>query len=128
MKKLVAVALTVLAVAAFATTASATGPISDETGVLCGVIDRDGSTILTTDSRLIHWASGKVTLRCVAQGTPGANIVVTEGFVCGLGPFGTTTDSTNRVGRNGEIQLSCTGFAAPDAAPASAASSGVGAS
>ena len=128
MKKLVAVALTVLAVAAFATTASATGPISDESGVLCGVIDRDGSTVLTTDSRLIHWASGKVTLRCVAQGTPGANIVVTSGFVCGLGQFGSTTDSTNRVGRNGEIQLSCTGFAEPNADAALTSSSGVGAS
>jgi hypothetical protein len=128
MKKLVAVSLTAVAVAAFATTAYATGPISDESGVLCGVSDRDGSIILTTDSRLIHYASGKVTLRCEADGTPGADIVVTSGFTCGLAQFGSTTDSTNRVGRNGHIQLSCTGFADPNAAAASVSSSGAGAS
>ena len=128
MKKLVALGLMVLAVAAFATTAYATGPLSDESGITCGVLDRDGSVILTTDSRLIHYASGKVTLRCEADGTPGSDIVVTSGFTCGLAQFGFTTDSTNRVGRNGHIQLSCTGFADPnpDAAPAAAAS-GVGA-
>ena len=129
MKKAVALVLTVLAVAvaAFATSASATGPLSDVSGVPCGVFDRDGSLVVTTDSRLIHWASGKVTLRCIAQGTPGATIVVTTGFPCGLGPFGITTDSTNRVGRNGEIQLSCTGFADPSVASASSAGA-VGAS
>ena len=83
---------------------------------------------MTTDSRLIHYASGKVTLRCEADGTAGATIETTSGFLCGLGPFGTTTDSTNRVGKNGHIQLSCTGFADPNADAASASSSGVGAS
>lgn len=126
MKKLVAVVLTVCAVAAFATTATASGPVYDESGILCGVIDRDGGSILTTDSRLIQYASGKVTLRCEAQGTPGSNIVVTEGFLCGLGPFGLTTDSSNRVGKNGHIQLTCTGFA-EESAPASASASSVGA-
>ncbi len=127
MKKLVALGLTVFAVAAFATTASATGPTFDESGVSCGVFDRDGSLVLTTDSRLVAYASGKVTLRCEADGTPGSNIVTTSGFLCGLGPFGTTTDSTNRVGKNGHIQLSCTGTVDPSADAASAAASGVGA-
>ncbi len=128
MKKLVALGLIVLGVAAFATTAYATGPVSDESGVLCGVIDRGGGPVLTTDSRLIHYASGKVTLRCEADGTPGSTIETTSGFVCGLGQFGSTTDSTNRVGRNGHIQLSCTGFSEVTADAASASSSGVGAS
>lgn len=128
MKKLVAVVLTVLAVAAFATTASATGPLYDESGILCGVLDRDGSGIATTDSRLIQYASGKVTLRCEAQGTPGSDIVVFSGFLCGLGPFGTTTDSTNRVGKNGHIQLTCTGQSGPNGDAARASSSSVGAS
>ncbi len=108
MKKLVAVVLVVFAMAGFATTATATGPLSTTClGFCCGTIDRDGSLVLTTDSRLILFASGKVTLRCIADGTPGSNIVVFSGFLCGLGSFGVTTNSTNRVGKNGEIQLYC---------------------
>jgi hypothetical protein len=126
MKKLVAAVLTVLAVAAFATTATASGPVSDE-AVLCGVIDRGGGFVLTDNGRLIHYASGKVTLRCVAQGTPGSTIETTTGFLCGLGQFGYTYESSNRVGKNGEIQLSCTGWASvtPDAS-ASGGSVGAG--
>jgi hypothetical protein len=127
MKKLVIAAATVFATAVVATAAYASGPLSDESGVPCGVIDRGGGSVLTTDSRLIHYASGKVTLRCIAQGTPGSTIEVTTGFPCGLGEFGSTTDSSNRVGRNGEIQLSCTGWVDPGADAASAAASHVGA-
>ena len=126
MKKLVIAAATVVATALVATGAYASGPVSDEAGVVCGVIDRGGAIVLTTDSRLIHYASGKVTLRCIAQGTPGSTIETTTGFVCGLGQFGTTTDSFNRVGRNGEIQLSCTGWAAVDTASAAGGSVGAG--
>ena len=126
MKKLVAVVLVVFAMAGFATTATATGPEYDVSGVLCGTFDRDGSLVLTTDSRLIQFASGKVTLRCIADGTSGSNIVVTSGFLCGLGPFGVTTNSTNRVGKNGEIQLYCTAQLNGDAAPASSGSVGAG--
>jgi hypothetical protein len=126
MKKLVIAAAMVLATAIVATAAYASGPVSDESGIGCNVIDRGGATVFTTDSRLIHYASGKVTLRCIGQGTPGATIETTTGFVCGLAQFGLTTDSSNRVGKNGEIQLSCTGFAevSPDAARAASAGAG----
>lgn len=126
MKKLVIAAAMVLVTAVVATAAYASGPVSDESGIACGVIDRGGGLVLTTDSRLIHYASGKVTLRCIAQGTPGATIETTTGFLCGLAQFGTTTDSSNRVGKNGEIQLSCTGFSAvtPDAASVSGGGAG----
>ena len=45
MKKLVALGLMVLAVAAFATTAYATGPMSDESGIACSVFDRGGGSL-----------------------------------------------------------------------------------
>ena len=127
MKKLVIATAMALATAVVATAAWASGPLSDESGFACNVIDRGGGTVVTTDSRLIHYASGKVTLRCIGQGTPGSTIETTTGFVCGLGQFGLTTDSSNRVGKNGEIQLSCTGFADPSADAARAASGGAGA-
>jgi hypothetical protein len=128
MKKLVIAAAMVLVTAVVATAAYASGPVSDESGVLCSVIDRGGAPVLTTESRLIHYASGKVTLRCIAQGTPGSTIETTTGFPCGLGPFGITTDSSNRVGKNGEIQLSCTGWASvtPDAVSLAGGSVGAG--
>jgi hypothetical protein len=127
MKKFVAAAAMMLVTGIVATAAFASGPVSDEQ-VLCNVIDRGGSTVLTDNGRLIHYASGKVTLRCIAQGTPGSTIETTTGFLCGLGQFGTTTDSSNRVGKNGEIQLSCTGWSSvtPDAASASGGSVGAG--
>jgi hypothetical protein len=127
MKKLVAAMLALLAVAAFATAATASGPVSDEQ-VLCNVIDRGGGTVTTDNGRLIHYASGKVTLRCIAQGTPGSTIETTTGFLCGLGQFGLTTDSSNRVGKNGEIQLSCSGWSSvtPDAVSAAGGTVGAG--
>jgi len=127
MKKLVIASVTVLATAIVATTAWASGPLSDET-VGCNVINRGGGIVFTPEGRLIHYASGKVTLRCVAQGTPGSTIEVTTGFLCNIGQFGTTTDSSNRVGKNGEIQLSCTGFADPSADAARVSSGSAGAS
>ena len=127
MKKLVIAAAMVLVTAIVATAAYASGPVSDESGIACGVIDRGGGFVFTNDSRLIHYASGKVTLRCIAQGTPGSTIEVTTGFPCNLGPFGSTTDSSNRVGKNGEIQLSCTGWASVDPTAASASGGAVGA-
>ena len=127
MKKLVIAAAMVLVTAVVATAAYASGPVSDESGFACNVIDRGGGFVSTTDSRLIHYASGKVTLRCIAQGTPGSTIETTTGFTCGLAQFGLTNDSSNRVGKNGEIQLSCTGWSAvTDTASASGGSVGAG--
>jgi hypothetical protein len=127
MKKLVAVVVVVFAMAGFATTATASGPLLDVEGIGCGVIDRDGSGVVTDDSRLIVYASGKVTLRCIGEGTPGDNIVVFRGFECGL-LVTSTTNSTNRIGKNGEIQLFCQGHVDMngDAQPAAAGSVGAG--
>jgi hypothetical protein len=128
MKKVVLALAALLVAAVIASGATASGgPLFQEEGILCGVIDRDGSGVLTEDSLLVWYSSGKVSLRCLADGTPGSNIVTFSGFYCGLGPFGSTTDSTNRVGRNGHIQLSCTGWADPEDTIDSASSGAVGA-
>jgi hypothetical protein len=78
----------------------------------------------------IYWdeASGKVYLRCEANGTPGADIATLTGFLCGLGPFGLTTQSKNVVRRDGRIQLTCTGHVNPGNIIDTASSAGVGAS
>lgn len=129
MKKLVAAVVAVLATAAIAIAGAtaAGGPLFHVEGVECGVIDRDGSGVLTTDSSLTWFASGKVELRCEADGTPGATVVQFTGFLCGLGPFGVTTQSKNVVRREGRIQLTCQGYQNPNNSVDTASSSGYGA-
>lgn len=124
MKKAFAALAAVLATATIAVgTAGAdgSGPLFQDDGFLCGVIDRGGATVGTTDSLITWYQSGKVHLRCEADGTPGATIETTTGFPCGLGQFGGTTDSRNVVRRAGRIQLDCYGHADPDVANAAAA-------
>lgn len=128
MKKLVALFAAIVATSAIAVGgATATGPLFEERGIGCGVIDRDGSFVFTTDSVLIWYASGKVYLRCEADGTPGADVVQFSGFLCGLGPFGTTTQSKNVVRKEGRIQLTCTGHVNPGDSIDTASTAGVGA-
>ena len=115
MKKLVAAFAAVVAVAAIAVgSASGTdGPLFQDNGFACGVFDRDGSFVLTFNSQITWYASGKVELRCEASGTPGNSVVQTSGFLCGLGPFGLTTESKNVVRKAGGIQLTCSGHLNP---------------
>lgn len=131
MKKLVAVVATVIATAAVVVGgASAEGkatPLFEDSGFLCSVLDRDGSSVLTSVSYLVQRQNGNVYLRCEAQGTAGSTIDVETGFLCGLGSFGLTTQSRNRVGKNGGIQLECWGQSDPNS-DVSSSSSGYGAS
>ena len=129
MKKLLAAFAAVVAMAAIAVgSASGTdGPLFQQDGVLCGVFDRDGSLLLTVDSQITWYASGKVELRCEAQGTPGNSVVQTSGFLCGLGPFGFASESKNVVRRAGGIQLTCSGHVNPGDVLDSAAGGSYGA-
>ena len=129
MKRLVAVFAAVVAMAAIAVgSASGTdGPLFQQDGVLCGVFDRDGSLVLTVDSQITWYASGKVELRCEADGTSGNSVVQTSGFLCGLGPFGLASESKNVVRRNGRIQLTCSGHLNPGNVLDSAAGGSYGA-
>lgn len=132
MRKLVALAVAALTLTAGTTAALARGdaePLYEATGIGCGVLDRDGSGVFTTESYLVWRKNGTVYLRCEANGTPGATIVTFEGFGCGLAQFGGTTDSINVVRRGGRIQLECWGYADPSVARIAAFSGGtVGAS
>jgi hypothetical protein len=126
MKKLVALAVAALTLTVGATAALARGdadPLFEDSGFLCGVFDRDGTTVLaTTNSYLVWRKNGTVYLRCEASGTGGNSILVTKGELCGLGPFGSTTDTIRTARRNGQIQLECWGYADP--APARLAAAG----
>ncbi len=126
MKKFVAAFAAVVAMAALAvgSASGADGPLFQDSEFLCGVLDRDGSSVLTTNSELTWYASGKVELRCEASGTSGNSVVQTNGFLCGLGPFGLTTESKNVVRRNGGIVLTCSGHLNPgDLAPSASGGS-----
>ncbi len=129
MKKLVAAFAAVVAMAAIAVgTASGTdGPLFQANGVPCGVFDRDGGFVLTFNSQITWYASGKVELRCEGSGTPGNSVVQTSGFLCGLGPFGLASESKNVVRRNGAIQLTCSGHLNPGDLVDSAAGGSYGA-
>ena len=115
MKKLVAAFAAVVAMAAIAVgSASGTdGPLFQDEGFGCGVLDRDGSFVLASSSEITWYASGKVELRCEGSGTPGNSVAQTSGFLCGLGPFGLASESKNVVRRNGGIQLTCSGHLNP---------------
>lgn len=112
MKRVLAVLAAIVATAAVAVgTAGADGspnPMLEISGEPCGVLDRDGSGIVTTDMTFVWYQSGKAVLRCQAQGTPGSTVVKFSGFDCSLGPLGTATHSKNVIRREGHIQLLCT--------------------
>lgn len=128
MKKVVAVVATVIATAAVLVAgASAKGeatPLYEERGTPCGLLDRDGSGVSGTTVLLVHRKNGNVYLRCEAQGTPGSTVHMDTGFLCGLGQFGLTTQSQNRVGKSGGIQLECWGYSDPNRSELRTASSG----
>ena len=129
-KGFVALVLAALTLTVGVTVAGARGeptPLFEATGVLCGVFDRGGGGVLTTDSYVVQRQNGSVYLRCEADGTPGSTIETTTGFVCGLGPFGSTTRSKNVVRRDGRIQLECWGYADPASAALRGSSAGYGA-
>jgi hypothetical protein len=128
MKKVLAVVAAVVATASIAVgAASATdGPLYEAKGIGCGVLDRDGSFVFTTNSYLVWYSSGKVYLRCEAQGTPGDTKASFSGFACGLAQFGLASESKNTIGRSGQIQLTCTGFSHPGDSASSSAGVGAG--
>ena len=132
MKKVVGALFAVVAASAVivVSVASAEGtprPLYEASGFGCGVLDRDGGFIFTTDSYLVWRQNGNVYLKCDGQGTPGSTIVTHRGFLCGLGPFGLTENSIDVVRRGGVSQLECFGHVDPGDAPDTASSGGYGA-
>lgn len=91
------------------------GLVAEESGFLCGVIDADGILRVTTDSYFAEYSSGKLYLRCVAEGSNSSGVTHTTnfektGFTCSLGGVVTTTWNT-RHARDGTAQLTCYGHA-----------------
>lgn len=126
-----ALAMTV-AVLAFAAMlvqpAVAAGPVYETGGFGCVVVDANGSFVGTTDSHWIVYASGKAVLTCAASGPPsptGKSFTVL-GELCGGLDGQITTNTKRKVGRNGDIRLTCTFDGAPIPAIARAAASAVG--
>jgi hypothetical protein len=131
MKKLVVGLALVLAVGAIATTATAsTGPTVVASGFACGVFDGNGQIFITTNSTLTVYDSGKVVLKCNGNGAGAPSLTfynyANTGGTCGMLQYGSTTDWSNKVGYNGNSQLTCTTFVSADAARASGGSAGIG--
>jgi hypothetical protein len=123
-KKLALAFVTLLAVGAVATTASATGPIDSDEGFACLIFDQNGALVLADTSFAVWYASGKTYLRCEGWvGNDTGARIETSGFLCNIPFSGLTTDSKSSIGRNGLSQLTCVGHADPTA-PAAAAASG----
>lgn len=132
MKKKLALAFaTVLAVAAVGTTvASASGPTVVASGFACNVFDGNGQLFSTNNSVLTVYDSGKVVLKCNGNGAGAPSLTFynydNTGVTCGMLQFGSTTDWSNKVGYNGNSQLTCTTFVHADLASASGGSAGIG--
>ena len=129
-KKLALAFATVFAVAAVATTvASASGPTVVAEGFACGVYDGNGQVFITTNSVLTVYDSGKVVLKCNGNGAGAPALTfynfANTGASCGMLQFGSTTDWSNKVGYNGNSQLTCTTFVHADVAP-SGGGAGIG--
>ena len=130
MKKLLAAVVVVLAASAVAVgVASGSGgggKLVDE-GFPCTILDGNGSAIAATSSELILYAS-KAVLRCSGDGAAAASLTYfnygNTGLTCGSA-YGSTTDWSDKVGRNGNSQLTCTFDLVPTAS-SSARGAGLG--
>jgi hypothetical protein len=132
MKKKLALALATFLVvgAVAATAASASGPTIVDSGFACNVFDGNGNLFVTTNSTLTVYDSGKVVLKCNGNGAGAPSLTFfnydNTGVTCGMLQYGSTTDWSNKVGYNGNSQLTCTTFVSADAASASGGSAGIG--
>ncbi len=131
MKKLVAALATVVAVAAVMAGAVLANPTSGKVvaeGFSCGVYDGNGSVFVTTNSVLTVYQN-KAVLQCSGSGAPAASLTYfnygNTGASCGMLEFGSTTDWSDKVGRNGSSQLQCTVDLSIDRA-SSAGGAGIG--
>jgi opacity protein-like surface antigen len=126
MKKLVIAIAPVIAAAAMVSSATATGPVFEDSGFACAILTPEGALLITNDSSYVVYASGKAVLKCTAQTEPRSNRVVlgpkNTGVDCGY--VTTPLSFWNSVhGVNGQVVLTCSGQVDLNA-PASARSAG----
>ncbi len=131
MKKIVVAAATVVAAMAVVvgSAGGSGGPLAVNSGFVCNVLDSDGTIVQTTNSIAYWYASGSTYLRCERPGTAtGQRVQFTfenTGLLCNT-TFDITDEWKNTIGRNGQIQLTCTGNVNPGDNFDSASGAGVG--
>jgi hypothetical protein len=131
MKKLV-VALATMAVAAVFAGAvvAGTGGTVVASGFACSVLDGNGNSFVTTNSIVTAYDSGKVVMKCNGNGAGAPSLTffnnANTGLLCGIPGYGVTADWQDKVGYNGNSQLTCTTWASDQVAAASAGGAGIG--
>ena len=114
MKKLLVAAAALSAAAIFAGGVAA-NPNAGKvvaSGFSCGLLDGNGNFIVTDNSTLTLYQT-KAVLRCEGNGAGAANGPIyfnygNTGLGCGMLDFGITLDWSDKVGYNGNSQLTCT--------------------
>ena len=135
MKKVVlalAVACAVAVTAVGSALADGRGGIVVDRGSACGVLDGNGNVFITFNSVTTVYSNqqgSKAVLQCEGNGAGAPNLTyftfANTGLVCGT-LFGGTTDWVDKVGRNGNSQLTCTVQLEGDNAASSSGTIGLG--
>ena len=119
MKKIaVAAATVVAAMAVVVGSAGGSGsPLAVNSGFTCNVLNEDGAIVQTNNSIAYWYASGSSYLHCELASTNSTGQVIqfnfeNTGLLCNT-TFDVTDEWKNRIGRNGQIQLTCLGNVNP---------------
>lgn len=129
MKKLVIAIATVIAAAAMASGATATGPAFEDSGFACGIITPVGF-VITYDSSFVVYSSGKAVLKCTANTSYSGDRVVysPKNLDATCGYNGLALPNWKSIhGSNGQSVLTCNGHVdlnATDAARSAGGASG----
>jgi hypothetical protein len=136
MKKLVVAAVAALAAAAIATgvaAGSGGGGTLIAEDFACAILDGNGSTIAASSSQLWLYSNQqqtKVKLLCQGDGAPAPSLTyfnyANTGLTCNVPLAGSTTDWQDKVGRNGNSQLTCSVVFSGDADAAAIAAAVAG--
>ncbi len=90
--------------------AVAGGPLDEQKGFDCLVLDANGAPVVTSNTHWIVYSSGKAVLTCSAAGPAPASgksfNVLNEG--CRGLDYRITYQTKRRISRNGDIQFVCT--------------------
>jgi hypothetical protein len=136
MKKIVVAAAAVLAAAAI-TAGVASGGGGGGTvvasGFACGVLDGNGNVFNTTNSTLTVYSNqlfSKAVLKCIGDGAGAPELTYftfdNTGITCGMLQFGSTTNWVDKVGYNGNSQLTCTQVLSGDTVTTASGGAGIG--
>lgn len=130
---LFATAVACMAVVAGTASAGGGGGTVVASGFACGVFDGNGNVFITTDSVLTVYSNqqgSKAVLQCNGNGAPAPSLTFfnfgNTGASCGMLDFGSTTNWSNKVGYNGNSQLTCTQHLNGDNSAAASAGAGIG--